>query len=117
MWAQGIYDLGLTEERFWRMTPRQFAWLCDRQREEMAHHELIGAWITTAVKNHSMCPPEKPAELLDYMPSHREREGKGATRELTEEEQERISDWNIKVAEAAVRMREQADGCGVDVSG
>jgi hypothetical protein len=104
LWAIARYDLRLTGAEFYALTPRQFTLLCERHRESLAHREMIGAYITTAVKNFSMCPPEEPAAMTDYMPSHRAASTRAP--ELSEEDLQRQSDWNIRVAElAAAQMQ------------
>ncbi len=52
------------------MTPRQFALLRDRRREEMVQRELIAAYTTTAVINFAANPPKEGVRPLDFMPSH-----------------------------------------------
>lgn len=74
------------------------------------HRELVGAYTTAAVKNHSMNPPEDGANPLDFMPSHRASKLAQAKPELSEEELERLSDFNVRVAELAIKLKEQARG-------
>jgi hypothetical protein len=33
LWSVGVYDLGLTSEAFWALSPREYRALCDRQLE------------------------------------------------------------------------------------
>ena len=67
----------------------------------------MSAWTTAAVKNYSMHPPEEPVAPIDYMPSHRD--AKQRAPELSEDELERVSAYNVRVAELALKLKEQAN--------
>ena len=48
MWAFGRYDLRLSEEEFWALTPREFVLLADRARAEVRwrdYRAAVGPWI------------------------------------------------------------------------
>jgi hypothetical protein len=69
LWTEAIYDLRLTEEQFWSMTPRQLVWLRDRHKQEREYQELLMAIPTATLANHSFNPPKKPYKPFDFMPS------------------------------------------------
>lgn len=70
-WAQARYDLRLTEEEFWRLTPRLFHLLWERHRERIIHTELLHAWTTAAIINFSGYGPEKPVPESTFIPNRR----------------------------------------------
>lgn len=76
--------------------------------EDREHRELIGAYTTAAVINHSMFRPEEPVSARDFMPSCMETAGSVPDEELSEEELERQSAFNLEVLIVAERMRRQA---------
>lgn len=84
------------------MTPRQFRLLRERRREDLAHRELVQAWTTAAVINHSMLRPEDAVSPLDYMPHHRLAK---PVREQSEEELEAESNFNLCVLQESARQR------------
>jgi hypothetical protein len=51
------------------MTPRQFHLLWDRHREDLLHREMVQAFTTAAVINHSFSPPKERAQAGDFMPN------------------------------------------------
>ena len=70
MWAQARYDLGLTTEEFWRLTPRMYHMLFARHREALLHREMVAAFTTAAVVNFSMGAPKQPVPPVRFMPNH-----------------------------------------------
>lgn len=62
-------DLGLTTEEFYLLTPRQLDALTRRHAEQVRSNEFLFGQLTSAVVNFSMCHPEKPSEIRDFMPS------------------------------------------------
>jgi hypothetical protein len=69
IWSTARYDLGLTDEQFWRLTPRQYSYLLKRHRQKSEHEELLAAIIARSVVDFSFCHPAKPSKYADYMPS------------------------------------------------
>jgi len=69
LWSVGRYDMGLTDEEFYALTPRQFAALYDRLLEQRKHLELIIGHNTAATYNSSFSPPSKPVAPARFMPS------------------------------------------------
>lgn len=63
-----MYDLRLTEEQFYSMTPRQFVKLRERHRQEREYQELLTAINTSTLANHSFNPPKKAYKPFDFMP-------------------------------------------------
>jgi hypothetical protein len=66
--------LGLTDEEFYALTPRQFHLLIDQHRERVEHQELLAGTVASAVANWSMKSPKEPLCAADFMPSRRDRE-------------------------------------------
>lgn len=52
------------------MTPRQFHLLWGRHREDIMHREMIAAFTTAAIINHSLYRPEEPVQPKDFMPNY-----------------------------------------------
>jgi hypothetical protein len=69
LWSVGIYQLHLSEDAFWSMTPRQYGALREQHKVRVRHEELLTAIIATSVVNTSMVAPEKPAPFTAFMPS------------------------------------------------
>lgn len=73
-------DLGLSEERFYRMTPRQLHVLMQRKRKsngaKLEHLELIGGIIAANVANYAGKVRKKPAKVTEFMPSYRIRQAR-----------------------------------------
>jgi hypothetical protein len=64
-----VYDLRLTAEEFYDLTPRQFRALCERRRLEREHLELLIGINTSATVNTSMAAPKQAKVPTDFMPS------------------------------------------------
>lgn len=62
LWAIGRYDLGLSDEEFWRLTPAQFAALCDRMEAEREHAEYCAALVASTVANCNRAEGVEPFE-------------------------------------------------------
>jgi hypothetical protein len=73
-------ELGLSEERFYRMTPRQLHVLMQRKREAGEHRqeqlELIGGIIAANIANYAGKVRKKPATVTEFMPSYRIRQAR-----------------------------------------
>lgn len=108
MWAIARFDLHLTAAEFYGLTPFQFNLLAKRLLAEREHRELIAGYTTAAVINHAMHPPEEPVSAKDFMPSACDESGKVPEAELSEEELERQSAFNLEVLIAAEKMRARA---------
>lgn len=70
-WAQAVYDLRLTSEQFWALTPRLFHVLYERHKAALVHTEMCHAFTTAAVLNTSPWPQKKASTPLQWMPNHR----------------------------------------------
>lgn len=51
LWAFGRYDLGLTDADFWALTPRQYAELMERRREDLHRQDLRIGVLCALVAN------------------------------------------------------------------
>ena len=66
-WAIARQELGLSDDEWLDMTPRQFHSLEEVLIEQMQRQEWGVALIRAAIQNFSMYPPKKPAMLNDFM--------------------------------------------------
>ena len=77
LWATGVYDLRLSSEAFWRLTPRQFTALCERHRNDERRRDgraaLVTAMIANTVRDAKKHP--KPYQPSDFLPSDGRRRG------------------------------------------
>lgn len=63
------FHLGLTDDEFFRLTPRQLRLLLNRHREATQHAELLHGIIAAAVVNSGFSAPKKGVEPRLFMPS------------------------------------------------
>lgn len=68
-WALARIHLGLSDEAFFRLTPRQLDLLLAQHRARTDHQELLAGIVASTIANHSFCPPKKPLAPGDFMPS------------------------------------------------
>ena len=61
----------MTDEEFYRLTPRQFHLLVDQHRERVEHQELLTGIIASTVANWSMGAPKQPLSPSDFMLSRK----------------------------------------------
>lgn len=65
--ASSRHGLGLSDDRWLDMTPRQVAALHKVRLEQMQREELLVGIISSTVENFSQCHPEKPVAAVDFM--------------------------------------------------
>jgi hypothetical protein len=65
----GRYDLRLSEEEFWELTPRKFHVLLKRRELDIQHTELLHGINASVSANFSMASPKTPTKPSDFMPS------------------------------------------------
>ena len=80
LWSHARIDLGLTDEEFYDLTPRQIDALSKRFRERTVEQEFLFAQLTTYVVNFSRWPPKEPAGPKDFMPSEMRKKAMGDCR-------------------------------------
>ncbi len=81
MWAFGRYDLGLGEEEFWHLTPRQWGALIERWEEAQEWKDYRVGIIASTIVNTT--PRKKGSKLYkpeDFMPT-KGRKGKQTVEE------------------------------------
>jgi hypothetical protein len=73
LWSVGVYDLGLTTERFWALTPREYRALADRQLEAQKADDWRFGQLATLVAGvaGSKRSNGTPFEPWDFFPSLR----------------------------------------------
>jgi hypothetical protein len=69
IWSCGRYDLGLTDEEFFQLTPRKLDALLKRHRRKTESTELLFAQLTSCVVNTGFRSTEEPTKIRDFMPS------------------------------------------------
>jgi hypothetical protein len=69
MWSCARYDLHLSDDDFYSLTPRQFDSLLKRHRNKVIDTEFLFANLTSWVANTGFRSTEKPTEPKDFMPS------------------------------------------------
>jgi hypothetical protein len=72
----GRVVLGLTDQQFFDLTPRQFHLLLDQHRERTKHEEWMVGILAATIANFSGHPPKEPLKPTDFMPSARAPEEK-----------------------------------------
>lgn len=63
------YDLHLSDDDFYALTPRQFDALLKRKKVETVASEFLLAQLTSWVANTGFRSTEKPTKPSDFMPS------------------------------------------------
>jgi hypothetical protein len=61
--------LHLTDNEFYRLTPRQLRALRHQYEQSLTHSELLTGIIASTVANYSFHPPKKPHVPSEFMPS------------------------------------------------
>ena len=74
MWAVGRYDLGLTEEEFWHLTPRQFAALMERHEEAQEWEDYRAGVVACTIVNMLKTKGGKTYKPEDFMPTKRRKQ-------------------------------------------
>ena len=69
MWANARFHLGLSDEGFLDLQPRQYFLLMEKHNEQTRHNELLAGIIASTVANFSPYPPKKPLSAAVFMPS------------------------------------------------
>jgi len=69
MWAIARYDLGLTSDEFYALTPRQFDALLKRKEHADTMQEFLFGQLASVTANFSMSRPKNPTTPQDFMPS------------------------------------------------
>jgi len=69
MWSVARYDLGLTDDEFYGLTPRQYDALLKRKEYQTWQQEFLFAQLTAFSVNFSLCHPMEPVCIGDFMPS------------------------------------------------
>ncbi|HTF67030.1 MAG TPA: hypothetical protein VK638_30540 [Edaphobacter sp.] len=69
MWATARYDLHLSDDDFYALTPRQFDALLKRYKRATESNELLFAQLTSWIANTGFRSTEKPTTTEDFMPS------------------------------------------------
>lgn len=63
------YDLRLSDDDFFALTPRQFDALLKRKKVETVSQEFLAAQLTSWIINTGFRTTEKPTKPQDFMPS------------------------------------------------
>jgi hypothetical protein len=68
-WSVALYDLHLTTDEFYDLTPRQFGALHKRHLYKVEHDEFMFAQLNSWIANTGFRNAEKPTTPYDFMPS------------------------------------------------
>lgn len=108
MWSVAVYDLHLTSDQFFALTPRQFDALVKRRERQVEHDEFMLAQLTAYTVNFSMCRPKDAVAPRDFMPSQM---GKADPRNkkirITKKRKQAITE-SIQSGFAFLRVRQEA---------
>ena len=75
MWAFAIYDLGLSDEGFWKLTLKRFAALAERYHLSIERQHYHAALICAVLANIHRDPKKsQPFSPADFMPGYRKKE-------------------------------------------
>jgi len=85
LWAAARYDLGLSPDEFWALTPAQFRALYDRHILALEEADVRAALICTVMANIHRGKNRKPFRVEDFVPDRRGK--RKAPRQQTWEEQ------------------------------
>jgi hypothetical protein len=83
LWAIGIYDLGLDDDQFWRLTIRQFNKLVERHKENKRAELFNSALICSVIANVNR-GKGKPFQPSDFMPKENKKKAKMTTEQMVE---------------------------------
>ncbi len=70
LWASAVYDLGIPEERFWRLTFREYDALLERQKVHQGWQDYRAALICSVIA--SVNSSRRTYTPADFMPGLRE---------------------------------------------
>jgi hypothetical protein len=91
-WSCARYNLHLTNDEFYRLTPRQFDSLLKRHREQIEHEELLAGIIASVVVNFSLGAPKTGTKPADFMPSQwRTNVQKPRNERMTKKKRQRVA--------------------------
>jgi len=78
LWAIGIYDLRLSDEQFWQLTPAQFNALVKRKMIDEEQKDYRTALICSVIANvfRDKKKRRKPFKPQDFMPQRRKQKRK-----------------------------------------
>jgi hypothetical protein len=68
-WRVGRVVLGLSDEEFYSLTPKQLYMLLDEHERQIEHQEFMLAQVCSTTANWSMCAPKQPLKPEMFMPS------------------------------------------------
>jgi len=105
MWTVAVYDLHLTTDQFYELTPRQFHLLTEAHRRHLSHMEMIQAYTTSAVIN-TMGAPEEPVPPTKFMPNWRQPKQAPSDTQFKRLTLAEITDWQARVVNLAAELRQ-----------
>jgi hypothetical protein len=105
MWAIARYDLHLTGEEFYRLTPRQYYLLVEAHRRRLAHLEMIQAQTTAAIINYSFSPPETAVKPSDLCFNFRPPKSAAVSKPVRKYTEGEIVDWQARVANLTSELK------------
>jgi hypothetical protein len=104
LWSRGVYDLGLTPDVLFALTPRQFHALTQRHERRIEHDEFMVAQLAACVINFSMAHPKEPVKPADLMPSQVGKKPKQKKIRLTKKRRQAVTE-TFRAGFAMLRAR------------
>ena len=68
LWSHAVYDLGISEDRFWKLSLRQLGELTDRFDRRMEREGTLFGILASATANWSFSAPQEPRQPADFVP-------------------------------------------------
>ena len=93
MWSTAVYDLALTPEYFYSITPRMYRQLMESRKAAIWRQEYMLGQLTACVVNFGFRRPKKALEPEAFMPSEWGKKGgvKLKRERMTRRKRERIA--------------------------
>lgn len=102
-WAIGRFDLGLSEEEFWSLSPKKFFLLLDRLQRREREHEWLAHRIVATIVNVNIDPKKRktPYQAEYFMRQYKKEPDAKAfqKRMMAQTESQKIEKWRKGVTE------------------
>jgi hypothetical protein len=107
LWSVARYDLGLSSEEFFSLTPRQLDALIRRHERASKEREFLFAQLTQSVVNFSPVHPKEPAKLQAFMPSEWVKPTAAVLADPTEDERRLIANQMRGIMHTLMKRNEE----------
>lgn len=107
------FDLGLSDEEFWALTPRRMDALVQRWERAREHSDMMLAQIAQTGANFSFCAPKKPFTIDQFMPQVERR----SAEEIEAQQQDAFTATFVNYLMTAKAMQERGSARVLVVKG